>query len=192
MTVTYEEFLSQQNSLLEDIKQNPSHRNYWNTFQRIKSIIKESDQLKVKHDFKIALLSSFTVDPLAAYLDVDSRLIGLLPHVYVGPFNQYTQEIINDSSKYNQFNPNFTILSIELETLVNNMFLVNFPKMSLEEKQSEIERVHGIVTNLVKTLMQKTNSLILLSNFIIPTFSPFGILDNKVDMGYISDAIWSS
>ena len=184
MTVTYEEFLSQQQSLLDDVKQNPSHRNYWNAFQRIKSIIKEDDQLKAKHDFKIAMLSSFTVDPLAAYLDVDSRLIGLLPHVYVGPFNQYTQEIINDSSKYYQFNPNITILFIELETLVDSMFLVNFPKMSLEEKQSEIERIYGVVTNLLKTLMQKTNSLLLLANFVIPTFSPFGILDNKVDMGY--------
>lgn len=184
MSVTYEEFLKQQNSLLEDVKQNPSHRNYWNAFQKIKLIIKANDPLKAKHDFKIALLSSFTIDPLAAYLDVDSRLIGLLPHVYVGPFNQYTQEIINDQSKYHTFNPNVTILAIELESLVDSMFLVNFPKMSLTEKQSEIDRVYELLTNLVNTLVQKTNSLILLANFIVPTFSPFGILDNKVDLGY--------
>ena len=184
MTVSFDEFIKEQNVLLDEIKANPSHRNYWNAFQKIKSIIKSNNVLKAKHDFKVALLSSFTVDPLAAYIDIDSRLIGLMPHVYVGPFNQYTQEIINDSSKLYQFNPEVTILFIELESLVDSLFMVNFPKMNLEEKQAEIDRIYGVLTRLIESLMQRTNSLILLANFIIPIFTPFGILDNKVDMGY--------
>ena len=32
--------------------------------------------------------------------------------------------------------------------------------------------------------MKKSDSLILFANFIVPSFSPFGILDNKVDLGY--------
>ncbi len=184
MTVSFDEFIDQQNVLLDEIKLNPSHRNYWNAFQKIKNIIKDDDNLKDKHDFKIALLSSFTVDPLAAYLDIDSRLIGLLPHVYIGPFNQYNQEILNNESKYYSFNPQVTIFFIQLESLVDSMFLANYPKMTLQEKEAEISRIYVHLTSLLESVMQKSNTFILFSNFIIPSFSPFGILDNKVDLGY--------
>jgi FkbH-like protein len=184
MTVTFEDFVSQQKSLLDEIRLNPSHRNYWNAFQRIKSLIKDNDDIKSKHDFNIALLSSFTIDPLAAYIDIDSRLIGLFPHVYVGPFNQYAQEILNSESKLYKYNPQMIFLCIQLETLVDSMFLVNFPKMTLQEKESEINRVYDHITSLLESLMQRTNALLILSNFVIPSFSPFGILDNKQELGY--------
>lgn len=184
MPDTFDQFLSEQNSILDEIRQNPSHRNYWSAFQRIKGLIKESDELKQKHDFKIALLSSFTVDPLSAYLDVDSRLIGLYPHLYTGPFNQYTQEVLDDNSRYHQFNPAITIFFVQLESLVDSLFLVNYPKMSLQEKETEIKRVYDQITSLLSLLMQKSNSLILFANFVVPIFSPFGILDNKVEFGY--------
>ena len=73
MTLNFDEFISQQSSILDYIKKDPSHRNYWNAFQRIKSIIKEQNDLKNKHDFKIALLSSITAEPLAAYIEIESR-----------------------------------------------------------------------------------------------------------------------
>ena len=184
MTISFEEFLVQQSALLDEVTKNPSHRNYWNAFQRIKSLIKDDDPLKTKHDFKVALLSSFTIDPLAAYVDVDSRLVGLFPHVYVGPFNQYTQEILNPSSKFHEFNPQVTIFFIQLESILDSMFLANFPKLSHQGKEAEILRIFDQISSLLTTLMNKSTSLILFSNFIIPTFSPFGILDNKVDLGY--------
>ena len=184
MTISFEEFLVQQSSLLDEVTKNPSHRNYWNAFQRIKSLIKDDDVLKSKHDFKVALLSSFTVDPLAAYVDVDSRLVSLFPHIYVGPFNQYTQEILNPASRYHEFNPQVTIFFVQLESLLDSMFLANFPKLNLQDKEAEISRIFNQITSLLSSLMNQSTSLILFSNFIIPSFSPFGILDNKVDLGY--------
>ena len=184
MDLSVENFLIQQQALLDSVVKDPSHRNYWSVFQKLKKIIADNDLLKVEHNFKISLLSSFTIDPLAAYLDVDCRSIGLLPHVFVGPFNQYQQEIINDASSFHAFGSSLIIFFIQLESLVDSMFRANFPLMSKEAKQDEIDRIYALITDLLKSLMSKTKALIIFSNFVVPTFSPLGIMDNKVDIGY--------
>lgn len=168
--------------LLNQIRKEPTHLNYWNTYKRIQKL--DLDALKVPDDkrIKIALLSSFTIDPLRIYLDVKSRLLQLFPEIYVAPFNQYQQEILDQKSGLYSFKPDLIILAVQADVLVNENFFSDFVKLAdVEAYQTDIlDRMQTIVS----ILTTRTDTMILLNNFIVPSFTPFGILDNKSQCGF--------
>jgi predicted enzyme involved in methoxymalonyl-ACP biosynthesis len=98
-----------QEELLELIRKEPTHRNYWNVYKRIKKLNFSNVNVPLQKQLNIALLSSFTIDPLMAYLDIDCRLIGLFPQVYVAPFNRYQEEVINEQSGLYKFQPDIIL-----------------------------------------------------------------------------------
>jgi FkbH-like protein len=175
---------NQYNHLLDLVRQEPSHRNYWNVYKRISKFNLSKIKIPSKYKVNIALLSSFTIDPIAAYLDVDSRLIGLFPSIYIAPFNRYQEEVLNNSSRLYQSQPDVILFFVELESLVIDSFRDHYPQMELNEKNSELDRIMQKVVQLLNSLAQQTQALIIFSNFVIPTFSPLGILDNKQEIGY--------
>ncbi len=169
--------------LLHLISEEPNYRNYWNVYKRIKKLDFSNINLPPEKQIKIALLSSFTIDPIATYLDIDCRLEGLFPQIYIAPFNRYQEEVINSQSELYKFNPDIIIFFVELESILGDNFRVKFPHMNKEDKLREINKIITIIEQLLSMVSRQTNALVLFSNFIIPTFSPFGILDNKQEIG---------
>jgi FkbH-like protein len=170
--------------LLDQVRQEPTHLNYWSAYKRIQKL--DLDALKV-HDekrIKIALLSSFTIDPLSIYLDIKSRLVQLYPEIYVAAFNQYQQEILDENSGLYAFKPDVIILAVQADVLVNENFYFEYVKLpDVEQHQTEILSRFQV---LLSTLTSRTDALVLVNNFMVPSFTPFGILDNKTDSGFRS------
>ncbi len=174
----------EQNDLLELVRKEPTHRNYWNVYKRIKQLDFSTIEIPPSQGINITLMSSFTIDPLAIYLDIDCRLEGLFPEIYIAPFNRFQEEIINEQSGLYQSQPDIVILFIEVESLLEDMFRVKFPQTNIKDKQTELDRIIQNLIQLLTLLNQRSESLILFSNFVLPTFSPFGILDNKQEIGF--------
>jgi FkbH-like protein len=170
--------------LLNQVQKEPTQLNYWNVHKRIQKLDLDPLKLPKEKRIKIALLSSFTIDPLAIYLDVKSRLARLHPEIYVVPFNQYQQEIIDKNSGLYTFKPDIIILAVQAEALVNENFYPEYLKLhDVEQPQTKIlNRFQA----LLLTLTSRTDALVLVNNFIVPSFTPFGILDNKADNGFRS------
>lgn len=170
--------------LLNKVRDEPTHLNYWNSYKRIQKLNLEVLNVSKEKRIKMALLSSFTIDPLCIYIDIKSRLAQLHPEIYVAPFNQYKQEIIDENSRLYSFKPDLIILAVHAEVLLNENFLSEFVKLSnIEQVQTEIiDRFQYILS----ILTSRTDALVLVNNFIVPSFTPFGILDNKVDNGFRS------
>jgi FkbH-like protein len=175
---------SQLEQLLDQVRKEPTHLNYWNTYKRIQKLDIESLEVPDEKRIRVALLSSFTIDPLAIYLDVKSRLAQLHPEIYVAPFNQYQQEILDENSGLYAFKPDVIILAVQAEVLVNEKFSSEYVKLP-DIEQSQIEILNSF-QELLSTLTAKTYALVLVNNFIVPSFTPFGILDNKTDNGFRS------
>jgi FkbH-like protein len=176
--------LRKQDDLLKLVREEPTHRNYWNIYKKIKKLDFSDIEIPPQDHISIALLSSFTIDPLAAYLDIDCRLNGLFPEVYVAPFNRYHEEVLNKESGLFRSQPDVILFFVQLESLLEDKFRVNFPQMSMESIHAELDRVAHDVEQLLTSLSQQSEALIIFSNFIIPHFSPFGILDNKQPVGF--------
>ncbi len=67
---------------------------------------------------RVALLSSFTADPLLPYVDLECRSLGLEPALYLAPFNSWAQEILNDGSGLSDFDPDVAFLSVAADDLI--------------------------------------------------------------------------
>ncbi len=169
--------------ILDKVRRQPSYLNYWNAYRRIQRLNLAAAKVPEEKRVMIAILSSFTVEPLVMYIDVDCRLVGLGPQIYVAPFNQYAQEILDSTSQLYRFGPDIIIVIVEAERLLSDNFFQNFLTLSDEQKRNLQAEVIGYLRSLISRLAEQTKALILVSNFVVPWFSPLGVLDNKVSLG---------
>ena len=169
--------------ILEAVRKEPTYLNYWNAYKRIRRLDLTKLSVDEKKRVKIALLSSFTIEPLAIYLDIESRLVGLYPEIYISPFNQYPQEILNDESELYKFDPDLIIIAVHAEALLEENFLPRFVLLSEEEKRERQDEIINHLSGLLSKLVSKTKALVLLNNLVVPWFSPLGILDDKMELG---------
>jgi len=124
---------------------------------------------------RIALLSSYVLDHLTAYLDFECRKTGLTPDFYVAPFNQYTQEILVPSSGLYRFKPDIAFLALAIEDLFPE--ITGYP--SVEELEEAGTKVRDQVLMLVKEFREQCGALIVAHEFALTHRSPHGILDNR-------------
>jgi FkbH-like protein len=124
---------------------------------------------------RIAVLSSYVLDPLVPFLDVECRRAGLAPACYVGPYNQYTQEILSPASGLYAFGPEVVFLALDLEDL--------FPAVrgvpSVEELGRGKDDIRDTIVGLVRELRSRSTALIVVHELALSGRSPHGILDNR-------------
>jgi predicted enzyme involved in methoxymalonyl-ACP biosynthesis len=73
------------------------------------------------HPVRIAVASSFTVTQLRPYLVVECARRGFLAKVYLAPFNQLEQELLDPNSGLYTFFPDLVMLATRLEELAPDL-----------------------------------------------------------------------
>jgi FkbH-like protein len=175
--------LEKQEEVLKKIQDDPTYSSYWSAYKQIQKLDFSKTDIPENQKIKIALLSSFTIDPLAAFLDIDCRKEKLFPEIYAAPFNRFQEEIIDNKSKLYKFKPEIIFFFVELESLLEENFLIDFTRHEEKILLEEIDRIVELLNDLLAKLSETTDSMIIFSNFITPTFSPLGVLDNKRAIG---------
>lgn len=122
---------------------------------------------------KIALLSSYTIDLLRDTLIREGERYGYDFNVYVGPHNQYQNEIIAPDSGLCRFKPDMVFLIVDGEDIKNS--------------HGDLE-VHDYL-RLVKMLAEKMPTVaIFVSNFIPPVMNGGSLLEYNVP-GRLSEQV---
>jgi len=67
---------------------------------------------------RIALLSSFTIDPLVPYLDLHCRALRIDPAIYIAPFNTWDREMFGEGSGLARHEAQLVFLSVSLDDLL--------------------------------------------------------------------------
>jgi len=124
---------------------------------------------------RAAFLSSFTIETLLPYVDLEIRKLGLLPEVYVAPFNSWAQEIVDEDSKLRRFNPEIAFLSVAIDDLVPE--LAGNPSISLLDKKGRDVVDH--VVGVVERFMAWSSSTLIVHNFHSSYRSPMGVLESR-------------
>jgi FkbH-like protein len=143
----------------------------------------ELEKLSFEKKIRIALLGSFTLNGLAETLAVKCAEKNIQCATYVGGYNQYNQEILNHGSSLYKFKPDISFLLIDTRTLFGDLFHHPY-SITAEERKTIVEKKSEEILTLAKGFCDKTRSKLILSNFDIPSFSPYGIFENKVDYGF--------
>ncbi|NWF96066.1 MAG: HAD-IIIC family phosphatase [Candidatus Thorarchaeota archaeon] len=170
------------NEILETVRASPTYLNLWSAFKRIQGMALPPPD-DPQRTVRIAVIGSSTLEPLAACLDTLLRLEGFHPVTLVGGFNTYRQEALSSNSVLTEHRPDVVILNVDLWSMLDRAFISECVKMSPDMRLELVRKCVDELTVIAKALVQNLSATVLLSNFIVPVFTPFGIADNKLRSG---------
>ncbi|MHA2351641.1 MAG: hypothetical protein ACXABX_00805, partial [Candidatus Thorarchaeota archaeon] len=167
--------------ILQPVRENPTYLNLWSAYKKIENLdLPVSDE---KDSLSLAVIGSSTLEPLAACLDIKSRMDGFQTHTFVGGFNTYRQEALDQKSPLYKTEPDVIILSVDAWSVLDQLFIATFVRASGKERIDLQKDLVNSVASVVEVLEKNTSAIILANNFIVPVFSPLGIVDNKQKTG---------
>ncbi len=155
---------------------------YFKEYNSIKKNIKAEDKNQFKR-IKIAILSSSTIQGIEKILFVECYKLGIISEIFVGGYKQYYQEILDKSSSFYKFKPNLVIISIDIMSLLGDVFF-SYYQLSDEEKKKLFENNINEMISLVDKIKQNLNSKVIFHNFEVPINSSLGIIENKQEFGF--------
>jgi len=168
--------------VLRTVREKESYLSHWNAYKRIQRITVEPPEDR-NLTVKTVVMGSSTLEPLGACLDIKLRLIGLYPASKVGGFNTYRQEALDKSSLVYNFKPDVIVLSIDPWSLLEKTFLQSFPRLDDNDRLSSQQKLVDDVVSIAETLNKNSSALVLVNNFLVPIFTPLGVIDNKQKIG---------
>lgn len=155
------------------------------TEQKLSYYITKSKELNNIHHTKkirLAILSSFTINGLEETLRVKCAEKKIECITFLGDYSQYNQNILDDKSALYKFSPEITFLILDTRSILGNLFYSPYLLSPSERKNFADEKCKEIL-NLVDVFTKKTDSKLVITNFAIPTYSPYGIVETKMEYG---------
>ncbi len=140
--------------------------------------------LETEKKIRVGLLSSFTINGLEEIIRVKCHNSNIACQTYVSGYNQYVQEILDKSSKLYSFSPDLTFLILDTRTFLGDLF--HFPySISNDERRIFVNNKIRELLDLIDYFNSNSKSKLIIFNFQIPTYSPYGISENKQDFGLL-------
>ena len=137
---------------------------------------------KFEKKIRVALLSSFSINGLSEILTVKCAEAKVGCFNYIGGYNQYAQEILNESSDLYKFNPDVTFLIVDVQKILGDLYFSPFSKTTIE-RENFIKNLLDDFFSLIQFFTKKSNSKIIISNLNAQNYSPYGIFETKTTYG---------
>lgn len=167
---------------LELLDAAPSHKNVLMVAQRLHDLTPALPTAAANRSVRIALLGNATLDHLNSYLTVECFRAGLRPNIYVGGFDQYTQDLLDPGSSLYAFAPDALICAIHASRLFPQLHAYPFD-LSVEQRRAQIEDGLRTVEQLLTTFTQRSSALVLLHNMVAPQHPALGVADLRDEFG---------
>ena len=129
---------------------------------------------------RLAILSSFTLTGLEKVLSVKCADKKVSCSTYVSGYDQYNQEILNVQSDLYKFSPDICFLILDTRSMLKELVYSPY-SISSSERRQYVDKLVTELVNLAKTFTNRSTSKLIISNFSIPTYSPYGILETKTE-----------
>jgi len=138
---------------------------------------------KFDKKLKIAILNSFTINGLEESLRVRCADEKIQSISYVGGYNQYVQEILDEKSDLYSFEPEITFLILDIRSIFGENYFFSYD-ISAQKRKEFVKNKTNELTDLVRLFMKKSNSKVVITNLSVPTYTSFGILETKYEYGF--------
>ncbi len=158
-------------AVLRDIQQQPSYPVY----QRAEARLSQLDglaQLVGPRRVRIAVLSSFTIDPIRPYLRVGCLERDVWADIFIPAFNQFTQQLLTPQSELYLFQPDVCFLHVPPEALA-----AADPSGGLTA--SQVEPTLEAVRTLVRAFRSHGNGHLVIANFAAPAWFPYWLQEDE-------------
>ena len=158
--------------LLREVWQRPSYPVYQRVGARL-SDIKDLAQAAGQRRVRIAVLSSFTLDPIKPYLQVACIERGTWAEVFIPGFNQFAQQILDPESDLYTFQPDVCFLHITPEAVLDRG---DSSSIVAGQVESLVETIGG----LVQAFRSRCKGDLVVSNFSAPARFPYSLRQDEV------------
>jgi FkbH-like protein len=133
-------------------------------------------------DHRVAIVRSFTVEPVLPLLQAEAALGGCRLIPWVGEFNGYGQEIVSSDSGLYAHAPDTIILAVQTRDIAPRLWS-GFADLSDAAVQQEVEAAGGSLAGLISVLRANTPANILVHGLEPPLRPDEGLLDMRRPMG---------
>ncbi len=136
--------------------------------------------------FKLAILRSFTVEPIVPLLRAEAFAYGIDLEVRVGDFNTYVQDMLDAQSSLYRFAPNAVVLAVRTEQAAPELWR-DFADLAPEAAQQAADRVvRGVVHNYeqwIGAFRKHSQAALIVHSLERPSSPSLGVLDDQSEAG---------
>lgn len=126
---------------------------------------------------RLAILPTFTADPLIPYVRARGYVSGLDVETYLGPFNQIQQQVFAEQSGLWAFDPGMIVLAWRSEEFVPSLFHDYVGLSGDGEVEGAVDVALQDVRAILAAIRGRTAATVIVHNFQAPAVPAFGILD---------------
>ena len=131
---------------------------------------------------RVAILRSFTLEPVVPLLRATALLGGIDVTVHVGGFDTYAQQILDPDSDLYKFNPDTVILAVQTRDIAPELW-ENFTDRSSEEQSGCAEELNRTLGEWAQIFRSRSAANLIIHNFEKPALPSTGVLDAQGDGG---------
>ena len=155
------------------------------TEKKISEYMNKAETIEIdnfRKKLKIGIIGSFTFNGLPEILQVKCHESKIKLTTFVGKYNQYNQEMLDSKSNLYQFEPHITFLLLDIRTILGDVYYFPY-NLSEEERKTIVKEKFLEIKTLIDCFKKYSKSKLILTNFAIPTYSTYGIFENKTEFG---------
>lgn len=143
-------------------------------------------QLRHHRQAKVAILRSFTVEPVVPLLRAGATVNHLDLDVTIGGFNTYAQEILDPSSDlYQSWDPDVVILAVQTRDLVPELW-DGFSGLDPSGVAAVVARATGELAGLVGAFRERSSATLVVHQLELPPWPDGGVADRLSPDGQIA------
>jgi FkbH-like protein len=139
------------------------------------------DQLTLTK-FRLAILRSFTVEPIVPLLRAEAFAYGVDLEVHVGDFNTYVQDILDGQSSLYRFAPNAVVLVVRADQAAPELWR-DFADLAPEAAQQAAVRVVNVYEQWIRAFREKSSAALIIHSLERPSAPSLGVLDDQSETG---------
>lgn len=128
--------------------------------------------------YRMAILRSFTVEPLVPLLRASAFAHGIDLNVQLGAFNAYAQEILDAESWLYRFAPQAVILAVQTCDIAPDLWR-DYADLGPEERSVAVARVTEEFRAWVRAFQQRAPAHLIIHTLEQPTAPSRGLLDGQ-------------
>ena len=127
---------------------------------------------------KVAILRSFTLEPVTPLLRAGGLLGGLDIKVHIGDFDNYAQDILDPASSLYSFEPNVAILAVQTRDVLPELW-DNFTDRSASDLSAAADNFLAILKEWITLFRSRRSANLIIHNLEKPEIPSAGVLDGQ-------------
>jgi FkbH-like protein len=127
---------------------------------------------------RLAILRSFTVEPIVPLLKASAYTRGIDLDIHSGEFNAYAQEILDPGSPLYRFAPDTAILAVQTRDVAPDLW-EDYSRLSETERAAAAESVLGGFGDWLRAFRRHTPAALIVHSLETPMAPNQGILDGQ-------------